>query len=69
MAARAMSAADSNSDFNMAVHQQGKQKLSKALDIKLATKTKCKTFDKYILKFKLRKGKIKEFSHCIDCWK
>ena len=42
MAAQAMSTAGSNSDFNMAVHQQGKQNL----DIKLATKTKCKTCDK-----------------------
>ena len=46
MAARAMSTAGSSSDFNMAVHQQGKQKLSKNLEIKLATKTKCKTCDK-----------------------
>ena len=69
MAAQVMSTVGSNSDFNMVVHQQGKEKSSKDLDINLTTKTKCKMCDRQMLKFKLRKGMIKEFSHCIDCWK
>ena len=69
MAARAMSIAGCNNDFNMAVHKKVNQKSSKDLDINLATKTNCKTCDKQMLKFTPRKGKIKEFSHCIDCWK
>jgi len=70
MTARAMSSV-ATGDFNVALHQQETQQngTPKDTDTKFQTKTNCKTCNKMILKFKLRRGKIREFTHCINCWK
>jgi len=70
MAARAMSSI-AMGDFNVALHQLETRQngTAKDTDTKFQTKTNCKTCNKVILKFKLRRGKIREFIHCINCWK
>ena len=64
MACRAMA---SSSESTMAVHH-GNNKNSE-VDSKLSVKTNCKQCQRTILKFKLRRGKFKEFTHCVQCWR
>ena len=69
MAARAMSSPGTTTDFSIAPLHSSKQKQSKELQAKLALKTKCATCSKQMQRFKVLRGRVKEFSLCIDCWK
>ena len=67
MAVRAMTTSIS-ADMTTAVNQT-KSKSSRDVQTKLSLKKKCQNCDKLMPKFILRKGKLKEFNICIDCWK
>ena len=67
MAVRAMTTGIS-ADMTTAVNQT-KSKSSRDVQTKLSLKKKCQNCDKLMPKFILRKGKLKEFNICIDCWK
>ena len=69
MAARAMSSPITTTDISIAPLHSSKQKQSKELQAKLALKTKCSTCSKQMQRFKVLRGRVKEFSLCIDCWK
>lgn len=76
MAVRAMSSGASSGDSNMAIHQQGADLkhptghyTCKDGDQTLQMKTNCRMCNKVMMKFKLRRGQPKEFTHCINCWK
>ena len=69
MAARALSSASVSNDSSMAIHQRGASwKHQKEGDQRLHMKTNCLTCNKTIAKYKIRRGKPKEFTHCITCW-
>ena len=68
MATRAMSSSLSTSltlELNMAANTSK----PKPFHDKLTIKAKCKSCHKQIQKFKIRRGKLKEFTECIECWK
>ena len=67
MAIRAMnvtSQSETTASISKTHHKQ-----SKELDSKLSMKIPCQSCSKMIPRFKLRRGKPKEFTHCISCWK
>lgn len=71
MASRAMSSSSApTTTINLAaVSQPDQRKSAKDNDPKLTMKTTCQLCNRSISKYKLRRGKFKEFSHCITCWR
>ena len=58
------------SQHGYTIHQQWTNpKQQKDDDTKLQIKTNCKKCSRTIMKFKMRRGKPKEFTHCINRWK
>ena len=67
MTARVMSSYSSSTTKNAAIHQDSiKLKSNDNITAKLNIKTSCQSCEKPVSKFKLRREKINEFTHCIQ---
>ena len=72
MASRAMSSSSTTPNTTIdlaAVSHPDQRKSAKDNDPKLTMKATCQLCNRSIHKYKLRRGKFKEFNHCIACWR
>ena len=69
MASRAMTTSVSLNDLAGISNSTPRKVPTKEGESKLSIKISCKSCSKPINQFKLRRGKFREFTHCIACWR